>query len=38
VLAARVGARIAHRLPQKLLRRLFSLLLFVLAGRIVVSL
>jgi uncharacterized membrane protein YfcA len=37
-LAAPVGARIAHRLPQKMLQTMFSLLLFVLAGRMLVNL
>ena len=33
MLAAPVGARVAHRLPIKQLRRLFALLLYVFAAR-----
>lgn len=38
VLAAPMGARVAHRLPVKRLRIIFALLLYVLAGRMLVSL
>ena len=38
VLTAPLGARIAHRLPPKLLRLTFALLLFAMAGRMLVSL
>ena len=38
MLAAPLGARVAHRLPVKRLRIIFALLLYALAGRMLVSL
>lgn len=38
MLAAPLGARVAHRLPVKRLRVIFALLLYALAGRMLVSL
>jgi uncharacterized membrane protein YfcA len=37
VVAAPLGARIAHKLPARTLRLMFALLLFILAARMLVS-